>query len=209
MDNNLRVVVVGPVGRGKSHLLYTIEKALQIEYGELIQIESNDLSNEKRLLGSDIAEWTRPTCEKISLFEMTEGSLAINRYKLTGGHPKAHPLHEMSGALLTLIEKHITGVTVNNNHSTPAFILSLEVNLRVFDTLCVNLERTAMADGADFVLEDVGMTGTLFATKLEGTVKTMRIIASEKIDFEKAYSNGSEHKLLTNLYVEYTPNTPK
>jgi energy-coupling factor transporter ATP-binding protein EcfA2 len=51
MTQMIEIVVAGPVGSGKSHVLELIEKALRAEYGHHVQIASHDLLCE-RALGS-------------------------------------------------------------------------------------------------------------------------------------------------------------
>lgn len=212
MDNNLRVVVVGPVGRGKSHLLHTIEKALKDEYGELIDIVSNDLVNERNLVGHDIAEWQRPTCEKITLFEMTEGSFDTKRFRFEGGLHKDHPLHDVSKALFKLVEKHITNITVSRG-ATPSFIATTLMKRSVYEHLYDQLRSSSPTlPWSEFVLEDVGYTGTLFATKIEGIVKRAYNLSSDMIQPPPGGTHDHDYKdhdvdfdMIVNIGFEYTP----
>lgn len=49
MTQVIEIVVVGPVGSGKSHVLEMIDKALREAYGPHVQVVSRDLSEERAL----------------------------------------------------------------------------------------------------------------------------------------------------------------
>lgn len=209
MDNNLRVVVVGPVGRGKSHLLHTIEQALKLEYGELIDIVSNDLANERNLSGHDVDTWQRPKCEKITLFEMTEGAFNTKRFRFEGALHKDHPLHDVSKSLFKLIEKHITNVTVSRS-ATPSFIATTLMKSSVYEHVVSQLKSSSPAmPFSDFVLEDVGYTGTLFATKLEGNLTKAYVLHGDLVNVPPLSFDGRDHDLdhdmVVNICFEYIP----
>lgn len=171
MNNNLRVAVIGPVGRGKSHVMHTIEKALVLEYGELIQIKSDDLVDERRNVGVDISSWQRPLCEEITLHEMTDGQLSQPRYKfeiIPGAQvPKPTRL------LISMIEEYLVSVSVCKSDSGPRVILCVSAPHSVLDDIVHLWSRNngkVFGNDGRFQLEDVGMTGTLFATRIAGTI---------------------------------------
>lgn len=49
MSKTIEIVVSGPVGSGKSHVLALIERALRAEYGRNVYIVSPELDAERRL----------------------------------------------------------------------------------------------------------------------------------------------------------------
>lgn len=49
VSNDIAIVVSGPVGSGKSHVLALIERALRAEYGRDVCIVSPDLDAERKL----------------------------------------------------------------------------------------------------------------------------------------------------------------
>lgn len=49
MTQVIEIVVVGPVGSGKSHVLELVDKALREEYGPHVQVVSRELSQERAL----------------------------------------------------------------------------------------------------------------------------------------------------------------
>lgn len=51
MTQVIEIVVIGPVGSGKSHVLELIDRALHSEYGQHVQVTSHELSQE-RFMGS-------------------------------------------------------------------------------------------------------------------------------------------------------------
>lgn len=69
--SEIKVLVSGAVGVGKSHVLAVIERALNEAYGETIKIECEDTESERRSIGEDIREWQQPTVEKIILSAYT------------------------------------------------------------------------------------------------------------------------------------------
>jgi hypothetical protein len=69
--SEIKVMVSGKVGVGKSHVLAVIERALNEAYGESIQIVCEDTESERRSIGEDIREWQQPTVEKIVLTAYT------------------------------------------------------------------------------------------------------------------------------------------
>lgn len=180
MNNNLRVAVIGPVGRGKSHVMHTIGKALAEEYGELIQIESEDLAQELHHVGEDINSWQRPNCEKITLHEMTEGQLQKQRYKFELGEPEA--ASRSYRLLIETIEETIVSATVNKHGSEPAIILCLHGDeLKLQEIIHLLHAPKAKFYQPQFALEDVGLSGTLFATSITGTIKSLELIGEAKI----------------------------
>jgi energy-coupling factor transporter ATP-binding protein EcfA2 len=197
MNNNLRVAVIGPVGRGKSHVMHTIEKALVEEYGELIQIESEDLAQERHHVGEDINGWQRPNCETITLHEMTEGQLQKQRYKFALVEPEG--ASRSYRLLIETIEETIVSATVNKHGSEPAVILCLhgdEFKLQeIIHLLCA---PKAGFYEPQFVLEDVGLSGTLFATSITGTIKSLELIGQAKVR-----GTGLEGPTALNLILTY------
>lgn len=69
--SDIKVMVSGAVGVGKSHVLAVIERALNEAYGDTIVIECEDTESERRSIGEDIREWQQPTVEKIILTPYT------------------------------------------------------------------------------------------------------------------------------------------
>jgi hypothetical protein len=63
--SELKVVVSGPVGTGKSHVLAIIERALRLEYGPDIEVICQDTADERNSIGRDISEWQQPNVDKI------------------------------------------------------------------------------------------------------------------------------------------------
>ena len=170
MNNNLRVAVIGAVGRGKSHVMYTIEKALREEYGETIRIDSPDLEAEKRLIGHDINEWTRPTCESIGLHEFTEGSLSKQRYRF---ELRESAISSRTGALLVeLIRDNLKSVSVHGGQKS-ILVFTVEGSLPLREEIRHLLQRGAhnlYPFRTEFELEDIGLSGTLFNTKVSGKI---------------------------------------
>ena len=177
MNNNLRVVVLGPVGQGKSHLAYVIEKALQEEYGETIQIESADLEDEKRLIGHDINNWTRPKCEKITIHETTEGALKKGRYKF--GLKDGAYASRTGRLLLEMMQDHATSVSVHgSSRSVLVFTLSAPHQTLAEVAHLLKLDTGDLFPlASEFILEDIGLSGTLFNTKVEGKIENIYSIS--------------------------------
>ncbi|MFJ5297483.1 hypothetical protein ACIQAL_13270 [Pseudomonas sp. NPDC088368] len=67
MTQVIEIVVVGPVGSGKSHVLELIDRALRSEYGQHVQVTSHELSQE-RFMGSP---GNKPNVEK-TIFNLRE-----------------------------------------------------------------------------------------------------------------------------------------
>jgi len=74
MTQVIEIVVIGPVGSGKSHVLDLLAKALRREYGVHAQITSHELSRERNL-GN---EPTKP-CVADTIFNLREQGDAATR----------------------------------------------------------------------------------------------------------------------------------
>ena len=77
--SELKIVVSGPTGTGKSHVLAVIERALKEEYGDAIEVVCNDTASERNSLGEDIRNWKSPTVDKIVLLEAVERSIPVTK----------------------------------------------------------------------------------------------------------------------------------
>lgn len=90
--NTIEILVVGPVGSGKSQLLDLIDRALRSEYGRDVCIESPDLESERRM-GSPGA---KPDVTGV-IFELKEAASL----------PQLGEAHACSFSLLDPIEQAI------------------------------------------------------------------------------------------------------
>lgn len=181
MTKSMRVVVIGPVGTGKSHVMHTIEKALLEEYGETIQIGSSELEQERRQIGHNISEWQRPTVESINIHEMVEVDtkhldVRMRKYQLRGEVESFYPI---GLGILQALDAHLDNALVNPAGSTPSIILSLGGSTNKLNHLASCLDGEVddiFGRRHSFTLEDVALSGTLFANKVSGKVLDLRVL---------------------------------
>lgn len=74
MTQVIEIVVIGPVGSGKSQVLELIDRALRSEYGQHVQVSSHELSQE-RFMGSP---GNKPNVAK-TIFNLREQGEASSR----------------------------------------------------------------------------------------------------------------------------------
>lgn len=100
MTSVVEIVVIGPVGSGKSHVLDMIERALRAEYGEQVNVVSPELESERRMGSPGL----KP-CPSTTVFKLKEGRLSlsgaeIDRDRFYAGMTVCGILQPSDGAVL-------------------------------------------------------------------------------------------------------------
>ena len=114
MSKTIEIVVSGPVGAGKSHVLALIERALRAEYGRDVCIVSPDLAAERRL-GSPGA---KPDTTHVAFHLSEDGPSRLPALAQVAGFAGLDPLEqaidqsvrlvgESAGALAERLSRHL------------------------------------------------------------------------------------------------------
>jgi len=114
VSNDIAIVVSGPVGSGKSHVLALIERALRAEYGRDVCIVSPDLDAERQL-GNPGAE---PDIKHVAFHLSEDGPSRLPALAQVEGFAGLDPLEqaidqsvrlvsESAGALAERLSRHL------------------------------------------------------------------------------------------------------
>lgn len=132
MTQVIEIVVIGPVGSGKSHVLELIDRALHSEYGQHVQVTSHELSQE-RFMGSpgakpNVAETvfnlreqgdvaTRQVDKLTVSIDASEVTSALSKIEAIQGEAMAFAMDRLESAIastISLINDHAVFLAESN-----------------------------------------------------------------------------------------------